>query len=277
MPLTARTQISPYNFVDLETKATDYLARVRGEALGMMTQVRDEIHKLRKQAELELASVRAEAEGTRAATLSLNERLANETQTLETMRNKVETEAHANGYKEGYATGYAEGKQQGYIDGELQAQIDYADKVRTEAELQLAAKLETLIPAIQMMITKLGEAQHGFLGEWEKSAIHVATEIAHRAINRQLPEMIDLPLDMVREALELGVGSGQLKIRMNPLDHETLLPQVETLVREVAHIASCEIVADPKVSAGGCVMETSLGSVDQRIESRLHRIECELV
>lgn len=275
MPL--RVQISPYNFVDLEAKATDYLARVRSEALGMMTQVRDEIQKLRRQAESELTSVRVEAEETRTATLSLNQRLATEKESLEAMRQQVEAEARAQGYKEGYAAGHSEGKQQGYADGELQAQIDYADKVRIEAERQLAEKLETLLPAVQTMVHKLGEAQQAFLDEWEKSAVHVATAIAHRAILQQLPEMIDLPIELIRESLELGVGSSQLKIRMNPDDHETLLPQVEMLLREMSLVTHCTIVADPKVSAGGCVMETSLGSIDQRIESRLNRIECELV
>lgn len=269
-------QISPYNFVDLETKATDYLSRVRGEALGMMTQVRDEIQKLRTQAAQELHAVRNESEGTRAATIALNERLKTEKQALESMRAKVESEAREKGHKEGYSAGHAEGKSNGYSDGELQAQIDYSDKVRIEAERQLAAKLETLFPSIQLMIKQLGEAQQAFLCEWEKSAIHVATAIAHRAINQQLPEMIDLPLNLIREALELGVGSSQLKIKMNPLDYESLLPQVETLVREISHIARCDIVSDTKISAGGCIMETSLGSVDQRIESRLNRIQMEL-
>ena len=48
------------------------------------------------------------------------------------------------------------------------------------------------------------------------------------------------------------------------------------LLEETGNLAKAEIVADPKITSGGCVVESSLGVVDERLEARLERIISEL-
>jgi len=267
----------PFNFCDLERKAQDYLAKVKQDALAIATHARDEIAKMRDEAQKELAFAKKEAARVREQGEALDKRLAEEHSALDTRRREVEETAQKNGYESGYKSGYDEGRQKGYSDGEVQAMTDYAEKVRREAEIQLAGKLETLLPALQTTVRNLETVQQSFLLHWEKSAIGVATAIAERAISRQLPEMVDVPLKLLREALELAVGCTQMKIRLNPTDYETLQPQIDLLIAELSGAAATELVPDHKVSPGGCAIETSLGIIDQRIESRLDRIQMELV
>jgi len=171
------------------------------------------------------------------------------------------------------------------------AQAD-ADKIREQAraegrragyeeheqiiEKQLAGKMDPLLPALRQVIQDIRHAKQAWLAHWEKSAVHVAAAIAERLIRREITNTPQVTLTLVREALELAAGSSQLRIHMHPGDHETLRPQVETLIAELAPLGSTELVPDPEISPGGCRVETRFGTIDQQFEAQLARIEEEL-
>ncbi len=266
-----------FNFVDLQTKADDYLAKIKAEARQIMETARAEVVKLREEIRIEQEHSQTLAEKIKTDSDAFNQRLAEETEFLDKKRKEVETDAYNAGYELGKKEGYDEGRKTGYADGELQASLDHDAKVKQEVQIQLAGKLETLLPSLQSAVGQIQTAQQSFLLLWEQSAVHVASAIANRAISRQLPEMVDVPLRLLREALELAVGCSQMKIRLNPTDYETLEPQIETLISELAGAAETEIIQDIRITRGGCLLETSLGTIDQRIESRLDRIKMELV
>jgi flagellar assembly protein FliH len=298
-PITYRPV--PFNFVDLEEKASDFLSRVKAEAVQVAAEARNEVARIRELARAEREKALAEVEHARCnahqETETIRNQLSELHQHLQTeedhfkkRKEQLESEvaklkaqlkqdedtARKNAFDEGYQAGYSEGKTKGYADGELQATIDYAEKVRREAEIQLGTQLETLLPALKTMIERFETAKQSFLQLWEQSAVRVATAIAERAISRSLPEMIDVPLKLLREALELGAGSATVRIRLNINDYETLQPQIDILVREMTKSVQMEMIPDIKITPGGCVLETSLGIIDNQIESRLERIEQEI-
>lgn len=284
----------PFNFVDLEEKASAFMAKVKSEALQVASQARSEVIRLRETtfAEIERTreAARIEAETIRKQLDELNRKLQEEETNFQKRKTQLETEANTlreqlrvdeetakkTGYEDGYNLGYNEGNTKGYADGELQATVDYAERVRNEASVQLGTQLETLLPAVKKMIERLDTARQSFLQLWEQSAIRFSVLIAERAISRELPNMIDVPLSLIRESLELGTGSTSMKVRLNPDDYESLKPQVDLLVDELSVTAQTQIVADGKIARGGCVLETALGIIDNQIESRLKRIEQEL-
>ena len=291
----------PFNFVDLEEKATTYLAQVRTEAAQVVTNARNEVERVRQAATAEWEKSVTEIEQTRfqakeeAETIrnqldELRQRLHAEEENFKTRKEQLESEAiklkaqlkqnedvaRKNGYDEGKKVGYDEGHSKGYADGEMKAMIDYAEKVQREAEIQLGVKLETLLPALKAMIERLDMAKQSFLQQWERSAVRVAEAIASRAIDRQLPEMVDVPLRLLREALELGTGSTSVLIRLNKDDYEALQPQIDILIQEMTRSVPTEIVCDVSVLPGGCILETPQGVIDNRIATRLARIEEEL-
>ena len=291
----------PFNFVDLEEKATTYIARVKEEAAKIIGDAQNTVERIRQSAtaewqksvtEIEQTRVQAkeEAETIRKHLDELRQRLQEEEENFKTRKEQLESEAiklkaqlkqnedlaRKNGYDEGKKVGYDEGHSKGYADGEMKAMIDYTEKVQREAEIQLGTKLETLFPALKTMIDRLDVAKQSFLQQWERSAVKVAQAIAAKAIDRQLPEMVDVPLRLLREALELGTGSTSVRIRLNNEDYETLKPQMDILIQEMTRSVPTEVVCDLSVSPGGCILETPQGAIDNRLASRLARIEEEL-
>jgi flagellar assembly protein FliH len=141
---------------------------------------------------------------------------------------------------------------------------------------QFAQQLETLLPALKQVVEDIRQAKQAWLTQWEKSAVHVAAAIAERIIRRELSNTPEITLTLVREALELAAGSSELRIHLNPGDHETLGARVEVILGELSGLAPAELVADPEITPGGCRVETRFGTIDQQFEAQLARIEEEL-
>jgi flagellar assembly protein FliH len=163
-------------------------------------------------------------------------------------------------------------KQQAEAEGRCEGM---AAVERTVAE-QLGQELSTLRPALDQAVEEIRRAKQAWLRQWEKGAVHLAAAIAARVIRRELSRTPDVTVALVREALELAAGNAELKIRLNPLDHAALAPQIQMVVRELTPLAQTELVADPHVAQGGCRVETRFGAIDQQLESQLARIEEEL-
>lgn len=157
-------------------------------------------------------------------------------------------------------------------EGRQAGQQAVAETVRQ----QLGQKLATLLPALQQAIHQIQDARQAWLQHWEKNAVHLASLIAARVIRRQLAQQPDIPLQLIREALELAAGSSQIRLLLHPNDYQTLQPQVEMILRELAPLGQAEAVADPTISPGGCRVETRFGVIDQQLEAQLRRIEEEL-
>jgi flagellar assembly protein FliH len=154
-----------------------------------------------------------------------------------------------------------------------QAAEKVVDRVLEE---KVAAQFATLRPALDKGCREFALVRQQWLTEWEARVIRLATSIARRLIRRELAAVPDIPIALVREALQLAAGSTRLRLHMNPSDLDTLAPQVQRLLDQHASAATIELFVDTSISPGGCRVDTEHGSVDQQFESQLARIAEEL-
>ncbi len=159
-------------------------------------------------------------------------------------------------------------RQQAIEEGRRQA----SDEAKQAVKEQVTPALEALRKAID----DLKDSKQAWLAHWESNAVRLATAIAGRVVRHQIAIQPEITLKLVREALELAVGSPGVRLHMNPKDHKALGSQVRTLVKTMSALADAEVVSDATISQGGCRVETRFGAIDQQIESQLQRIEEEL-
>jgi flagellar assembly protein FliH len=164
----------------------------------------------------------------------------------------------------------------------IRRQAEQAGRAAAEEAAQRAIdekigrQLGTLVPAIEQFIAELNESKAEWLRQWENAALSVATEIAQRVIRRELAQRPEIALDWISEALRLAAGGSDIKLRLNPADHESLGTQVERIAQALCQLAPTAIVADPAITPGGCVVDTRFGQIDQQIEAQLARLQEEL-
>ena len=141
---------------------------------------------------------------------------------------------------------------------------------------KVGQRMQTVLPALQKVITGIADAKQDWLGQWERSTVKLAAAMAARVVRRCVPDLPDVTFTLVREGLEMATGSSKIRIRLHPTDYDTLKGQIERLTQELDRLAPAELIADPEISPGGCRIETLHGAIDLQFESQLARIEEEL-
>ena len=173
--------------------------------------------------------------------------------------------------------------QQAHQEAEqIRRQAEAAGRKAAEAAIErvldekVAQRMETLLPALEQLVSQMNDAKGDLLRHWERSAMTLITSIAERVIRRQLDRQPEIALDLIADGLSLAAGSADITLHVNPTDYENLGSQIQRLAATLARLAPSQVVADPEISAGGCRVDTKFGSIDQQIESQLHRIEQDL-
>jgi flagellar assembly protein FliH len=154
-----------------------------------------------------------------------------------------------------------------------QAAIKAAERVLDE---KVGKKMETLLPALEKVISDLKDAQNDWLRHWEASGVKLACAIAEKVCRSELTRRPEIAVSLIREALSLVIGTSRVRIHLHPDDVETMSGQVARLEEEFQVIGPAEIVANETISIGGCRVETVHGTVDQQFEAQLARISSEL-
>jgi flagellar biosynthesis/type III secretory pathway protein FliH len=172
---------------------------------------------------------------------------------------------------------------QAHRDAErIRRQAEAAGRKAAEAaaeqilEERVAKRMETLVPALEQVVSQIDDAKGEILSRWERSALSVITAIAQRVIRRELTHNPEIALDLIAEALRLAAGAADITLHVSPTDYENMGSQIERLSATISRLAPSQIMADDEISVGGCRVETKFGSIDQQVESQLGRIEEEL-
>jgi len=142
---------------------------------------------------------------------------------------------------------------------------------------KVAQQMKTLTPALQAAVKQVVDAKQDWLRHWERSAVELAVGVAGRLVRGELERRPEISGQWLRESLQLVAGSGDVTVRLNPADQQTLERQVTQLAAVFAPLATVTVLADEAISPGGCRLSTEFGSVDQQLETQLERIKAELI
>lgn len=151
-------------------------------------------------------------------------------------------------------------------------ELAHAD-ARSQIGEEIEHRWQTLMPALEKGID---QTRRQWMASWEQNLVRLATQIAARIVRRELKVQPDIPLELIREALELASGQGTITLHLHPEDHTSLGDRIENLAGQIGRLGPTNIVADDSITQGGCKVVSQFGVIDQQIESQLARIEREL-
>lgn len=261
---------------ELRRKADGFLSNIRAEARRIVEDACRQVNVLKNETTLTLQKERELLE-RRAAELDQARRtLEEDVVALEKRQAALESETFEQARNEGYQEGVKNGLKDGYAEGEKKARDEFETLLIQSVDKKVKDVSETALAPLRALIREMSESRQALLKNWEENIMQIAAAIAYQTILREPAVMREAPLDLLREALELAMNCATLKIRMNPDDVKLLKEQIDLILEETGNLARSEVVADRKITRGGCLVETSLGVVDERLESRLERIVSEL-
>jgi flagellar assembly protein FliH len=141
-----------------------------------------------------------------------------------------------------------------------QGSLDLA-AVRREAMEKVAAALETL------------RAQADHLAEQARSdAIEIGFQVARKILETELRQNPESLFALVRAAVRRAGESRRIAVRVAPDDVGLLQSETGRAALDGLTSARIELVSDPGLQRGDCMVDTDFGQVDGRLGTRLTEI-----
>jgi flagellar assembly protein FliH len=159
---------------------------------------------------------------------------------LEARRAAVEREA--------FAKGFAQGERAG------------AEAAGKRGEVMLRRLTETL--------DELTSLRAQMIHQTEQQMVQLALAVARRVVHREISLDRDLLVAMARVALDRLGDSAQVTVRLSPEDFDA------TAAARAAQWTgtNVSVVADSRVSRGGCRIESDLGVMDAGADAQIQEI-----
>jgi flagellar assembly protein FliH len=132
------------------------------------------------------------------------------------------------------------------------------EQARREALARVADALHTLT----LEAERIAEQARG-------DAIEIGFQVASRILESEVRTNPEALFSLVKSALRKAGDSRRVVVRMFPADAALVDSDREGLGEQHLSAARVEVVPDPSLSPGDCVVETDFGQVDGRLATRL--------
>lgn len=158
----------------------------------------------------------------------------------------------------------AEGFNQGYEEGKAQA------------EEMLQQKINEMMDEAGSVLKLAYSEKEVIIQEAEPFVVELSCAIAEKVIDRELSLEPEYMLSLIKQSLARKREQGVITLCVAPAHFAFVQAAREELELSVDSQAELQILPDPTVLDRGCVIRSSFGSVDARIDTQLKEIKKEL-
>jgi flagellar assembly protein FliH len=147
--------------------------------------------------------------------------------------------------------------QQGYDEGQVAGREP------------LAAQLEVMQGKLARTIEEITGLRQRYRRQAEQDVVSLALEVARRILHRELTVSPDALLGLVKAALDKMDAREVHQVRVAPQD----APLVREFFDKMGLPRRIEVLADPGLSPGSAILESSRGALDASVDTQLIEIE----
>lgn len=163
-------------------------------------------------------------------------------------------------YEEGRQQGHEQGREQGYQEGLVQG--------RQIGQAELEAAMNHAVTKTELMITAAEQDAKEMVKNAERQIIDIALAIARKILAYEIAENPMVVLPLVKAALEKVSDQEEVVIRVSSEDFDSVLMAKKDLQNMVGREHALKIIPDRTIDSGSCVIDTSYGTVDARIDTQ---------
>lgn len=145
-------------------------------------------------------------------------------------------------------------------------------EARSLRERAYAEGREEALSELTELILEARERRDAALAEAERDLLRLAVKLAEKIIGREVERDPATLADIVANALRHARQNETFTVRVSPAD----LPLVEAYrarLDPAGRARFLDIVADPRVGHGGCVIESESGTIDAQLDTQLRVLE----
>ena len=182
-------------------------------------------------------------------------------QEAEMMRQQARDEGSQQGYQDGKQAGYEAGYQDGLIQGQQAG--------RAEMEQSIAEAVATT----RRMLDASQQESEAMIFAAERQIVDIALAVARKIIAYEIAENPMVVLPLVKAALQKVSDQEEVVIRVSVDDFDSVLMAKKDLQTMVGREHALKIIVDHTIESGSCIIDTSYGEVDARIDTQFETIK----
>jgi flagellar assembly protein FliH len=176
-------------------------------------------------------------------------------------RQRIMAGAEEAGQEKGFERGFEEGKAKGCEEG------------RAKAEEDAKASIDAVVDRWTRAIDAFEATREQMLLEAKHEVVAFAGVVAQRVTKR----VVELDDRVVAEQLEAVLqrvsAPSRLVVAISPADEAAAQETLPALVDRLSHVSHADLVVDPALAAGSCVVRTSAGGeIDASIDAQIERV-----
>lgn len=145
-----------------------------------------------------------------------------------------------------------------------------------QAEAEVRRQYEQMLQEARAIIESAVANKQQLIQESEPFLIELSCAIAEKIVGRQLSIEPEWTLDLIRNVLRRRKEQGVITLCVSPGQFQFVQDAREELMLAVDSQAEIQIIPDPSVRDHGCVVRSSFGSIDARIDTQLDEIKNQL-
>ncbi|MFM8177939.1 MAG: FliH/SctL family protein [Candidatus Kapaibacterium sp.] len=162
------------------------------------------------------------------------------------------------------------------IEVDIQAAYDrgFTDGQSVTSAL-LESELSTFRDKVANIDTMIMDLREQFAMETDQMssiAVNVAIAIAEHILHREVSQNPMVAVDQAKKVLANMHGTREVIIRVHPDSHDLMKESNSQLLNATSTLRKIDILADESVERGGCVLETSMGTVDTQFRHQLEHL-----
>ena len=177
----------------------------------------------------------------------------------------IKKQTYEESYQLGQEQGRRDGQQEGYQNGFSQGQQ------AGRAEMQQV--IEQAVEKTQQLLRVTEEEIKEQLIAAEEQIVEIALAVARKIVAYEVSENPMVVLPLVKAALEKVSDQEEVVIRVSMDDFEAVLQAKKDLQTMVGKEHALKIIVDGTIECGSCIIDTSYGTVDARIDTQFEIIK----
>ncbi|GIW97190.1 MAG: hypothetical protein KatS3mg111_0523 [Pirellulaceae bacterium] len=150
-------------------------------------------------------------------------------------------------------------------------------QIEQESQRRSEAQCKTAVAACQQALVELNEHTVKWLDAWRNRTVEIAAKMADRIARVALNHDRALLRGWLEEALVAVREARQLRVLVHPDDFAVAGRFLQQMAKEVPQATAVEVIPDPEISPGGCIVRSQHGLIDQQLETQMERLVEQLV
>jgi flagellar assembly protein FliH len=157
-------------------------------------------------------------------------------------------------------------------EGLAAAEVDFEKRVAEASQKLSDQRCRTAIAACERTVEKLSHETAEWLVLWRNQTVELAARIAEKLVRREMADENELLRVWLEESLVAMRDVRDVRVIVNPDDFAIAGRFLQTLAKSIPQANTVEVLPDPEVKLGGCIVRSSHGLIDQQLESQLARL-----